>query len=237
MKFLVALALISLVGLSLANVVNIPKAKNVNLKSLFRELTPAKKVSNLDTWTLLLQKVETPSGSSIGCGACTFFFDSFTSFLAGDAQVLNNVITAVQKICTQFPAAIEPQCIDFLAQYGSACLYLTIKQLDPKQLCTEMKACSASDAKALAAIPEEKASLAQCQTCATFMDTFQREIASAAGQKQIIATLDNICLTLPSPYSAECTTILNSYQAFLFEALASLTADSICPLIGMCPKQ
>jgi len=240
MKLIISICLAFLVAQSFASVQRSIYGKpNAELKTLIvpaLKLKPVQEVSQLETWQLMLKKVRTPAGNSIGCGACTFFFDSFTTFLEGDTSVLNNVVAAVQKICTQFPAAIEPQCIDFLAQYGTASLALTIEQLDPKQVCTEMKACDASDAKAMAAIPAEKASLNQCATCATFMDAFQKEIYSPTGQQEIITQLDKICVLLPAPYNTQCSNLLTTYSSFLFEALASLTADTVCPLINMCPK-
>lgn len=51
------------------------------------------------------------------------------------------VIQAVEKVCTYLPASLSGQCKDLIETYGQAIIELLLQQADPKTVCTVLALC------------------------------------------------------------------------------------------------
>lgn len=52
------------------------------------------------------------------------------------------VIKAVEKVCTFLPSSLSAQCKDLIETYGQAIIELLVQQADPKTICTVLALCN-----------------------------------------------------------------------------------------------
>lgn len=52
------------------------------------------------------------------------------------------VIQAVEKVCTYLPSTLSGQCKDLIETYGQAIIELLVQQADPKTVCTVLALCN-----------------------------------------------------------------------------------------------
>lgn len=52
------------------------------------------------------------------------------------------VIHAVEKVCTYLPSSVSSQCKDLVDTYGAAIIELLVQQADPKTICTVLALCN-----------------------------------------------------------------------------------------------
>lgn len=52
------------------------------------------------------------------------------------------VIKAVEKVCTYLPSSLTNQCKDLIDTYGQAIIELLVQQADPKTVCTVLALCN-----------------------------------------------------------------------------------------------
>lgn len=52
------------------------------------------------------------------------------------------VIHAVEKVCTYLPSSLSSQCKDLVETYGQAIIELLVQQADPKTVCTVLALCN-----------------------------------------------------------------------------------------------
>lgn len=52
------------------------------------------------------------------------------------------VIQAVEKVCTVLPSSLTAQCKDLIETYGQAIIELLVQEADPKTVCTVLALCN-----------------------------------------------------------------------------------------------
>lgn len=52
------------------------------------------------------------------------------------------VIQAVEKVCTYLPSSLAGECKDLVETYGQAIIELLVQQADPKTVCTVLALCN-----------------------------------------------------------------------------------------------
>ena len=52
------------------------------------------------------------------------------------------VIQAVEKVCTYLPKSLSTECKDLIETYGQAIIELLVQQADPKTVCTVLALCN-----------------------------------------------------------------------------------------------
>lgn len=59
-----------------------------------------------------------------------------------DTLFQEEVIKAVEKVCTYLPSTLSGQCKDLVETYGQAIIELLVQQADPKTVCTVLALCN-----------------------------------------------------------------------------------------------
>lgn len=52
------------------------------------------------------------------------------------------IIKALDSVCSVMPDTVKKQCEDFVNTYGKAILSLLLSELDPQEVCTTLGLCS-----------------------------------------------------------------------------------------------
>lgn len=52
-----------------------------------------------------------------------------------------NVVHAVEKVCSVLPSTLSAQCKDLIEAYGQAIIELLVQEADPKTVCTVLGLC------------------------------------------------------------------------------------------------
>lgn len=55
------------------------------------------------------------------------------------------VVKAVEKVCTLLPSSLSAQCKDLVETYGQAIIELLVQQADPKTVCTVLALCNGAN--------------------------------------------------------------------------------------------
>lgn len=69
---------------------------------------------------------------------CQHFLAAFNLTLV----LQEEVIKAVEKVCTYLPSSLTNQCKDLIDTYGQAIIELLVQQADPKTVCTVLALCN-----------------------------------------------------------------------------------------------
>ncbi|XP_057695714.1 prosaposin-like [Corythoichthys intestinalis] len=109
----------------------VPAAKTLPALSL----VPAIKVESAKLAKPMVRLQDSPT-----CAICEFVMKQLESMLE-DHATEEEVIEAVEKVCTYLPSSLTAQCKDLIQTYGEAIIDLLVKQADPKAVCTMLAFC------------------------------------------------------------------------------------------------
>ncbi|XP_008281683.1 prosaposin isoform X2 [Stegastes partitus] len=210
-------------------------AKTVPAAKVFpaAKLFPATKVDSASDKSKSMVRVR----DSPTCAICEFVMKQLESMLQ-DETTEEEVIHAVEKVCTLLPSTLTAQCKDLIETYGQAIIELLVQQADPKTICTVLALCNDASRTFVAALdqPRFKAG-GYCEVCkmaVNYVDGILEKNATAA---EIEDAVMKVCSFLPSSYQTECDQLVEQYEPMLVQLLLQmLDPDFVCMKVGACPE-
>ncbi|XP_022048059.1 prosaposin isoform X1 [Acanthochromis polyacanthus] len=174
---------------------------------------------------------------SPACAICEFVMKQLESMLE-DQATEEEVIQAVEKVCTLLPSTLTAQCKDLIETYGQAIIELLVQQADPKTVCTVLALCNDASRKFVAALdqPRFKAG-GYCDVCKMAVNYIDGILEKNATQAEIEEAVRKVCSFLPSSYRTECDQLVEQYEPVLVQLLLQmLDPDFVCMKVGACPE-
>ncbi|XP_060857107.1 prosaposin-like isoform X2 [Metopolophium dirhodum] len=144
--------------------------------------------------------------------------------------------TALEKSCFVVPSSFEPQCKQFVDQYGDAFISLIAQEVDPSIICPELKLCPVTDLSLTS--NKDSESTNNCPMCVIFISALESEISNKDTEEVIKNKLEKLCTKLPSKWKEECTEFVSTQlQSILDMLVAQVKYEEICVLLDICkPK-
>lgn len=91
---------------------------------------------------LTAQLPDKVSGDEL-CGVCQTIIQYIDSLLEENSTI-QEIEAVLDKVCSFLPKDLQSQCDDFIAQYGPDIIKLITQFADPKEICIDLKLCTAS---------------------------------------------------------------------------------------------
>uniref|UniRef100_A0A8C6V583 Prosaposin n=1 Tax=Neogobius melanostomus TaxID=47308 RepID=A0A8C6V583_9GOBI len=153
------------------------------------------------------------------------------------AQIEQEVIDAVEKVCTFLPSSLRGQCKDLIDTYGKAIIELLVQEADPKTVCTVLGLCTDSSRHYVAALDEARFKAGGfCEVCKLAVNYVDGILEQNATEAQIEEAVKKVCNFLPKAYQTECDQLIEQYEPTLVQLLLQMMdPDFVCMKMGACP--
>ncbi|XP_029962339.1 prosaposin isoform X2 [Salarias fasciatus] len=198
------------------------------------KLVPATKVASASD---KLPKGLVRVRESPGCAICEFVMKQLESMLE-DQTTEEEVIQAVEKVCTFLPSTLTTQCKDLIETYGQAIIELLVQQADPKTVCTVLALCNGASRAFV--VPLDKPRFKEggyCDVCKMAVNYIDGILEQNATEEQIEEAVRKVCTFLPDAYRKECDQLVEQYEPVLVQLLLQmLDPDFVCTKLGACPE-
>ncbi|XP_054885568.1 prosaposin [Poeciliopsis prolifica] len=204
----------------------IPAAKTMVAAKLF----PATKVEAPASRPMVRVR-ESPT-----CAICEFVMKQLESMLE-DQTTEEEVVQAVEKVCTFLPSSLTAQCKDLVETYGQAIIELLVQQADPKTVCTVLGLCNGASRTYIVALDKVRFEVGgYCDVCKMAVSYIDGILEKNATEQEIEEAVKKVCSFLPDSYKTECDQLIEQYEPVLIQLLLQmLDPDFVCTKLGACP--
>ncbi|XP_047198414.1 prosaposin isoform X2 [Hippoglossus stenolepis] len=171
------------------------------------------------------------------CTICEFVMKQLEDTLK-DQKTEEEVIHAVEKVCTYLPRTLTAQCKDLIETYGQAIIDLLVQQADPKTICTVLALCNDANRAYVPALDQTRFKAGgYCEVCKMAINYIDRILEKNATEEQIKEAVRKVCSFLPDSFQAECDQMIVQYEPMLVQLLLQmLDPDFVCMKMGACPE-
>ncbi|KAJ8359841.1 hypothetical protein SKAU_G00163660 [Synaphobranchus kaupii] len=216
METLVAAKIVSAAKLFPAELVRPADVKPVELK-------PAKKMMRLQ--------------DSTQCKICELVMQEVVNLLE-DQRTEEDVIHAVEKVCSLLPSKFSAQCKDLIEAYGEAIIDLLVQEADPKTVCTVLGLCREASRKVIPVMNQAQFDNGGfCDVCKMAVRYIDKLLEDNATESDIEAAVQKVCNFLPEAVRSECDQLVEEYEPLLVQLLLQmLDPDFVCVKVGACPE-
>ncbi|XP_066930344.1 uncharacterized protein [Clytia hemisphaerica] len=213
------------------------------LKLLISELKPDQICKELGLCSSVKKAINVPvkkvKANPVACEVCEYAM-SYLDQTLSDHATEQEIINAVESLCSKLPSTISGECNTLVQQYGEAIIQMLIQQLKPEVICKELGLCSSLRKEMKIITPAKKfhANPVTCEVCEYAMNYLDSILTDKSTEQEIISALDSLCSKLPSSLSGECTTLINNYgEAILQMLVQEFKPDVICKELGLCTSK
>jgi len=175
----------------------------------------------------LLQAQQTVSEKP-SCVFCEYVVTQLKTYLK-DGQTEEEIKEFVDEICTKLPSSLRGQCTKFVDTYEPLLVDLLVNDLEPSQVCKEIKLCDAQNYY-LQAVDKG----ANCETCQFVMEEVF-SVSDKDDSEMVVNVLESICYRLPASIDLPCENFVDKYTPLVLDVIAnSLSPDQVCRALDLC---
>jgi saposin len=186
------------------------------------------------------------SAGNVECELCQYAITAVDNYLSQNATD-TKIIDELEKVCSILPSGDQAACKAFIDSEGPALIQYIVQQLDPKTVCTDIKACTSAKlamAKAAAqktvlkfrrALPVKGSpSNDECSTCKAVVSAVDAALETNSTQTAIINEIEKICADL-GPLASACENWVQTEGPTLIDDLAQkLDPTTVCTDLKLC---
>nr|XP_020457587.1 prosaposin isoform X1 [Monopterus albus] len=171
------------------------------------------------------------------CAICEFVMKQLESLLE-DQTTEEQVIQAVEKVCTLLPSSLSEQCKSLIEVYGEAIIELLVQEADPESVCTVLGLCNNARRAYVPALDQTRFKAGGfCEVCKMAVNYIERILEKNATASEIEEAVRKVCLFLPDSLQSECDQMVEQYEPALVQLLLQmLDPDFVCMKVGACPE-
>uniref|UniRef100_A0A3Q2NYE7 Prosaposin n=1 Tax=Fundulus heteroclitus TaxID=8078 RepID=A0A3Q2NYE7_FUNHE len=211
---------------------NLEAAKVVPAKPILAaKLFPAAKVESAAASRPMVRVRDSPT-----CAICEFVMKQLEAMLE-DHKTEEEVVQAVEKVCTFLPSSLSAQCKGLVDTYGEAIIELLVQQADPKTVCTVLGLCNDASRAFIVALDQSRFKVGgYCEVCKMAVSYIDGILEKNATKEEIEEAVKKVCSFLPDTYRTECDQLVDQYEPMLVQLLLQmLDPDFVCTKVGACP--
>ncbi|KAG5831397.1 hypothetical protein ANANG_G00303310 [Anguilla anguilla] len=186
------------------------------------ELKPAKKMMRVQ---------DSPT-----CAICKIVMKEVEALLE-DKKTEEEVINAVEKVCSLLPSKLAAQCKDLIDAYGEAIIDLLVQEADPNTVCAVLGLCSSGDRTFIPVMDQVRFDRGGfCDVCKMAVRYIDGILEDNATEAQIEDAVKKVCNFLPESVRTECEQLIGEYEPAMVQLLIQmLDPDFVCSKLGACP--
>ncbi|XP_031562328.1 prosaposin-like [Actinia tenebrosa] len=210
-------------------------SKEKIMATILRKAMPSKLVASLKTKKRHVLKSKYPIKASAECILCEFIAKELDQMLGNNATQ-QEIIAALDKVCSFLPSTIRTQCTSFIDEYGPVILQILSQELNPSLICTTLGLCASKEHMSAMMKPHRLriGNQETCEICTIVMTYLKSLLKDNATEDEIIADLEKVCNYLPAQIASECNAIVKEYGKEVLELIANADAKTLCTEIGLC---
>ena len=173
------------------------------------------------------------------CTICQYFLHYIQEELS-DAKNEDEIKEAVGRTCDKFPVSLRGNCHNFVNLYGDAVIALLVQEIDPRDLCPQLKLCPSNVADVEIVTPMDveinQKSKPTCPLCVLVVKEAEDYIKNEKSKESAKKALEKVCSRLPPKPQLQCTDFVETYYDELLEKLVSdFAPKDICVELQLCP--
>ncbi|GLH13878.1 Uncharacterized protein GBIM_18364 [Gryllus bimaculatus] len=177
-----------------------------------------------------LEQMQSNVEDSTSCVLCEFVLSKIDSALK-DKTTEDEIKHVVHDVCNWMPKTVVAECNKFVDQYADLVITLLAQNIDPKEVCTEIKLCASK----LQHVPDS--SLDQCVMCDALMGALEGAMQDPTIDKDAAKALQKMCTLIPKKDEDKCKSMVKIYGPSILNLLARETPiNYICEKLGLCPQ-
>ncbi|XP_068927197.1 prosaposin isoform X2 [Petaurus breviceps papuanus] len=166
------------------------------------------------------------------CELCQYVIKEIVKLLEGN-KTKEDMVHAVEKVCSVIPKSMAEECKDLVETYGPAIVDLLLDETSPHLVCSLLNLCQDRKSVNVARLK----SGVFCEMCKKVDGYLDRNLDKNSTKAMILAAFEKACSMLPGIYKDECDEFVEQYEPILIAALHDeMNPDSLCLKIRACPK-
>ncbi|XP_078493268.1 uncharacterized protein LOC100176110 isoform X7 [Ciona intestinalis] len=164
--------------------------------------------------------------SSASCEVCKLIATGLDQLLTSNSTE-QEIIAAVEKVCSILPATYKTECDSLIDQYGEVIIQLLAQELDPSKICAGLKLCTSYKSQV-----SDSTTCDLCELVAGELDSLLTENST---ESEIIAAVEKVCTVLPSNLQTECKSLIDDYGKEIINLLAQqIKPAQLCATLKLC---
>lgn len=200
----------------------------VPITSLF---TPAE---STDLVPLVSAQQNTKSGEKPTCVICEYVLHELQTYLK-NGQTEAEIKQYVDAICDKMPSVVRGECRKFVDTYEPLIVQLLVDEIDPSQICVEIKLC---DGNQITEGVRELEKSTNCETCEFVMTEVFSILSDKDDQEMVKNVLESICYRLPATIDQPCEDFVERYTPMILSLISqSLSPDEVCAALDLCSTE
>ena len=175
------------------------------------------------------------------CTVCQLLLHYIQEELS-DARNADEIKQLVGRSCDKIPTAFRGNCHNFINIYGDAIIALLVQEIDPREVCPQLKMCPQNVIDAEIIAPESmdvkvnEESKPTCPLCVLVITEAEDYIKNERTKESAKKALDKVCSRLPPKPQLQCTDFVETYYDELLEKLISdFAPKDVCKDLKLCP--
>ncbi|XP_074088881.1 prosaposin [Macrotis lagotis] len=206
--------------------------KEMPLQALFPAKALATKVIPALELVEPVKKASVQMKAGPTCELCQLVIKEILKLLEGN-KTKEDMVKAVEKVCSVIPKSMAQECRDLVESYGPAIADLLLDETSPHLVCSLLNLCQSKKSVNLAQLR----SGTFCDLCKKIDGYLDRNLDKNSTQAMILTAFEKACSMLPGVYKEECDKFVEQYEPVLIAALhEEMDPNTLCLKIGACPK-
>ncbi|XP_008580803.1 PREDICTED: prosaposin isoform X4 [Galeopterus variegatus] len=193
--------------------------------------------------------------ADVYCEVCEYVVKEVVKLIDSN-RTEEEIIHALDKVCSKLPASLSEECQEVVDTYGSSILSILLQEASPQLVCSMLHLCSSQGLPALTGeprawlgrarrpswigealpvlspVPSCVAHVTQlqdggfCEVCKKLVGYLDRNLEKNSTKQEILAALEKGCSFLPEPYQKQCDQFVAEYEPALIEILVEVMEPS-----------
>ncbi|XP_005671100.1 saposin-B-Val isoform X3 [Sus scrofa] len=212
------------------------EVKEVPMQTLVPAKVLSEKVISALELVEPIKKDLVPEKATIYCEVCEFVVKEVAKLIDNN-RTEEEIIHALDKVCSKLPTSMSEECQELVDTYGSSILSLLLQEASPELVCSMLHLCSTQGLPVLTARVTPLKDGGFCEVCKRLVSYLDRNLEKNSTKQEILAALEKGCSFLPDPYQKQCDQFVTEYEPVLVEILVEVMEPSfVCSKIGACPS-
>jgi saposin len=175
------------------------------------------------------------------CTICQLFLHYIQEELS-EAKNEDEIKEAVGRTCDKFPSWMRGNCHGFVNLYGDAAIALLVQEIDPRELCPQLRLCPSNVADVEVLSPGNMdveinvKAKPTCPLCVLVVKEAEDYIKEKKTKETAKKALERVCSRLPPKPQLQCNDFVETYYDELLEKLVSdFEPKDVCVELKLCP--
>lgn len=160
------------------------------------------------------------------CVICEFVLKEIDDQIK-DKHNDDEIKKVVHGVCKHMPKSVRADCDQFVEKYADLVISLLAQELNPDEVCRELKLCGAT----LDTLREE---ILDCAVCETVVMALKKVLNNDKVDRNIVHIVEKACAALPSKYYNRCHKMLEIYGEGVIHLIEQFGTKDVCKKIGLC---